>query len=188
MRRGFKADAERRAIATRQKLGLGPLDPLSPWTYADVLGVDVYEAKDLDLETGHADQLLRRDPDSWSGMTLLEDGVHVVVLNSAHSGGRRAATLMHELAHIVLEHMPSDIDVSPSGLVLLSDYSVDQENEADWLGGALLLPEPALLHHRRQSLSIEAICAMYGVSSQLCQWRCRMTGVEKRLSFTGRPN
>ena len=183
MRRGFKADAERRAIASRESLGLGVLDPLNPWAYADALGVLVYEAKDLDLEQKHAEQLLRRDPDSWSGMTLLEDEVHLVVLNSTHSAARRAATLMHELAHIILEHVPADVDVSPSGLVLLSDYSADQEDEADWLGGALLLPEPALLHYRSQGLSIDAICRMYGVSSQLCTWRCRITGVEKRMSF-----
>jgi Zn-dependent peptidase ImmA (M78 family) len=183
MRRGFKADAERRSLATRTSLGLGPLDALSPWVYADALDVLVCEAKDLDLEIEHADQLLRRDPESWSGMTLLEDGVHVVVLNSSHSKARRTATLMHELAHIVLEHAPSDVDVSPSGLVLLSDYSADQEDEADWLGAALLLPEAALLHHRGRGVSIEEICAVYGVSAQLCTWRCRMTGVERRLSF-----
>lgn len=183
MRRGFKADAERRAIASRQSLGLGPLDPLDPWVYADSLGVLVFEAKDLELEAEHSMQLLHRDPDSWSGMTLFEEGVHVVVLNSAHWPARRAATLMHELAHILLEHVPADVDVSPSGLVLLSDYSAEQEDEADWLGGALLLPEPVLLHYRGQGLSIDAICRQFGVSAALCTWRCRMTGVERRLSF-----
>lgn len=147
----------------------------------------VFEATELDLEPHHAAQLLEKDPDSWSGMTIFEEGTHVVVLNSSHQRPRRTATLMHELAHIILDHVPADIEVSPSGLILLSDYSVEQEEEADWLGAALLLPESALLLHRGRGTSIGEIAQFYGVSEPLCNWRCRMTGVEKRLAFRGRP-
>lgn len=186
MRRGFKADSERRSAAARQALGLAATAQLSPWQYAEHLGVLVYGADELDLEPQHADQLLVRDPDSWSGMTLFEEGVHVVVLNSSHPQTRRTATLMHELAHIILEHVPAEVNVSPSGLVLLSDYSAEQEEEADWLGAALLLPEVALVQYRSRGMSAEAIAHLFGVSSQLCNWRCRMTGVEKRLAFRRR--
>jgi len=183
MRRGFKADSERMAATARADLGLSATDKLSPWEYANKLGVLVFEAADLELESEHADQLLVRDPDSWSGMTLLEDGEHVVVLNSSHSEARRASTLMHELAHIILEHIPAQVEVSPSGLVLVSEYSIDQEEEADWLGAALLLPEAALFKLRGRGISVETIAQQFGVSSQICNWRCRMTGVEKRLAF-----
>lgn len=186
MRRGFKAESERMAAAARAVLGLSATDKLCPWQYAAHLGVLVYNADELDLEPEHAAQLLVRDPDSWSGMTLLEDGVHLVVLNSSHPDTRRASTLMHELAHIILEHVPAEVDVSPSGLVLLSDYSTDQEEEADWLGAALLLPELALIQLRTRGLTVEAIAQQFGVSGQICQWRCRMTGVEKRLAFRRR--
>ncbi|WP_298812443.1 ImmA/IrrE family metallo-endopeptidase [uncultured Sphingomonas sp.] len=183
MRRGFKADAERRSVAARERLGLQPTDKLCPWEYANALGAMVFGADELELDPEHARQLLQRDPDSWSGMTLYEEGTHVVVLNSAHPQTRQTATLMHEIAHITLEHVPADVSVSPSGLVLLSDYSADQEEEADWLGAALLLPELALLERRGRGLSMAAIANAYGVSEALCQWRCRMTGVEKRLAF-----
>lgn len=186
MRRGFKADSERRSVSAREALGLAPISKLCPWKYADHLSVLVFEASELNLEPEHADQLLIRDPDSWSGMTLFEEGVHVVVLNSSHPHTRRTATLMHELAHIILEHVPAEVSVSPSGLVLLSDYSAEQEEEADWLGAALLLPEAALIQYRSRGMSVEAIAEIYGVSSQLCSWRCRMTGVEKRLAFRRR--
>lgn len=186
MRRGFKADAERRSISVRAELGISAIGPLCPWAYAEHRDILVLEAKDLELPETHMTQLLVRDPDSWSGMTLAEDGVHLVVLNSAQSRARRAATLMHEIAHIDLDHAPSEVSVSPSGIVLLSDYSADQEDEADWLGAALLLPEPALLHYRGQGMSLGQIAIEYGVSEQLCAWRSRMTGVEKRLAFKRR--
>lgn len=183
MRRGFKADAERKAGAARERLGLRPTDKLCPWAYAETLGAMVFAADELDLDPADATQLLQRDSDSWSGMTLYEEGTHVVVLNSAHSRTRQTATLMHEIAHITLGHVPADVSVSPSGLVLLSDYSADQEEEADWLGAALLLPEVALMDGRSRGLSMAAIANAFGVSDALCQWRCRMTGVEKRLAF-----
>jgi len=186
MRRGFKAESERKAASARADLGLSVTDKLCPWLYAEYLGVLVFDASELDLEPEHATQLLERDPDSWSGMTLLEDGVHVVVLNSSHSINRQASTLMHELAHIILEHIPAEVEVSPSGLVLLSDYSTDQEEEADWLGAALLLPEVALNQLRIQGVPVETIALKFGVSGQICHWRCRMTGVEKRLAFRRR--
>lgn len=186
MRRGFKAEAERRSEAARASLGLGPLAKLDPWAYADSLGAYVLGADELDLPPDDAIQLLQRDPDSWSGMTLAEDGLLLIVLNSAQSRRRQASTLMHELAHSILDHTPASVQVSPAGLVLLSDYSDEQEEEADWLGGALLLPHAALLHHRGNGRSAADIARHFGVSDDLCNWRCRMTGVEKRLAFRAR--
>lgn len=186
MRRGFKAECERRAEAARDSLGLDRLAKLDPWVYAETLGVLVFMVADLDLAAEHVAQLLERDPDSWSGMTLDEDGIRLIVLNDSHGRRRLASTLMHELSHLILDHVPASVDVSPSGLTLLSDYSDEQEEEADWLGSVLLLPQPAILHHRSNGRSVEEICEIFAVSKEICNWRCRMTGVEKRLAFRRR--
>jgi len=119
-------------------------------------------------------------------MMLFEDEVHVVVLNSSHVAVRQCSTLMHEIAHILLDHTPANVQVSESGLILLSDYSDEQEEEADWLGAALLLPEAALLDHRGSGKSIAEVAKLFGVSEDICAWRCRMTGVEKRLAYRRR--
>ncbi|MBN8816062.1 MAG: ImmA/IrrE family metallo-endopeptidase [Sphingomonas sp.] len=139
-------------------------------------------ADELGLAPDHKAQLMVHDPDSWSGMTLAERDIKLIVLNSSHSRARQCATLMHELAHIMLDHAPASAVASGSGLVLLSDYSDDQENEADWLGAALLLPEAALLLHRGAGRTPAEIARMFGVSLDLCNWRCRTTGVERRLA------
>lgn len=183
MRRGFKAESERIAASARAELGLSKIDMLDPWTMAAHMGVLVLGADQLNLAAEHANQLLVNDPDAWSGMTLAEKDTKLIVLNPAHSQARRCATLMHELAHIMLDHAPASAVASVSGLVLLSDYSDDQESEADWLGAALLLPEAALLHYRAAGRSAAQIAQMFGVSLDLCNWRCRMTGVERRLSY-----
>jgi Zn-dependent peptidase ImmA (M78 family) len=61
---------------------------------------------------------------------------------------RQANDLMHELAHLELLHTPARVDMSGSEVFLLSDYSEDQEQEADWYAGAMLLPRDALCRAR----------------------------------------
>lgn len=107
----------------------------------------------------------------------------MVVLNTAHGAARQCSTLMHELSHIRLGHIPASVQLSQTGMLLLSDYGDDQEDEADWLMGALLLPRAALLHYRHQGSDIAEIAATFGVSEELCLWRVRMTGVNAQLRY-----
>lgn len=181
MRRGFKAEAERRSAQAREVLGLQPLSPLCPWTYASHLGVVVLDFDELGLQAKDRTQLLEKDPESWSGMTLREGQTHAIIVNPAHSRGRQSSTLTHELSHLILKHVPARVDVSTTGLLLLSDYSEDQEDEADWLSAALLLPREVLIQERSRGLSTVAIALAYGISDQLCEWRLRMTGVDVQL-------
>lgn len=181
MRRGFKAEAERMAASARERLGIGPLDPIDPWAYAELLGIVVLSFDELGLDQRHADQLLISDPESWSGLTLKEGDRHFVVVNPVHVRPRQNNTMMHEVAHVVLNHVPKRVDISIAGLMLLSDYPADQEEEADWLAAAVLLPREALAHHRRMGWSQTQICDHFGVSTQLCAWRLRMTGVEAQM-------
>ncbi len=181
MRRGFKAEAERLSIGARGELGLAAADRLCPWTYAGHLGVAVLDFSTLALGAKDRNQLLEVDPESWSGMTIREGGLTAMILNPVHSAARQCSTLMHEVAHFVLNHVPVRVDVSPTGLLLLSDYSDEQEAEADWLGAALLLPRDALLAKRRSGEALSEIAEAFGVSEQLCQWRLRMTGIDRQL-------
>jgi Zn-dependent peptidase ImmA (M78 family) len=114
-------------------------------------------------------------------MTLKDDGITLIVLNPSHVPSRQPNNLMHELAHIELNHQPARVDVSETGLLLLSDYSDDQELEADWHAGALLVPREGLLKMRTQGASIADIASYFGVSELLCQWRLRMTGVDAQM-------
>ena len=81
-------------------------------------------------------------------MTIKEGETLGIVLNTAHDITRQRNDLMHELAHVELRHVAARVEVSGSGLLLLSDYSEEQEQEADWHAGALLLPRDAILRLR----------------------------------------
>lgn len=181
MRRGFKAQAERNAAAARDALGLPPNAPIDPWAYAAYLNVLVLDFGKLGLSTRDVSQLTVVDGDSWSAMTLQFEGTFAIVLNPSHAITRRRNDLMHELAHIELRHAPARVEVSETGLLLLSDYSDEQEQEADWLAAALLLPRDGLVQWRSARLSAAEIANRYGVSEALCEWRLRTTGVDVQM-------
>lgn len=170
----------------RQDLDLAPAAPLDPWAYADHIGVMVLDFDFIPVSAECRQRLLVTDSESWSGMTLREDGVTAIVVNPSHSRGRQASTLMHELAHVILKHVPARVDVSSTGMLLLSDYSDDAEGEADWLAAAMLLPRDVLIARRRRGDSISAIADAFGTSDQLCEWRVRMTGVDVQLKRAAR--
>ena len=76
---------------------------------------------------------------------------------------------------------PVRVDVSSAGILLVSEYSEDDEEEANWLSGALLLPRDALKHYRGKNWSPARIMALFGVSQDMYNWRIRMTGVEVQM-------
>jgi hypothetical protein len=181
VRRGFKSQAERNSAAARTALGVTLLDPFDPWAYAAHLKVAVLDFHKLGLAPSVVRQLTVADGDSWSAMTIREEQNFGVVLNPSHALTRQKSDLMHELAHIELRHVPARVQVSETGLLLLSDYSEDQEQEADWHAAALLLPRDGLMQFRNGGKSSDQIATHYGVSKQLTEWRLRMTGVDLQL-------
>jgi Zn-dependent peptidase ImmA (M78 family) len=89
---------------------------------------------------------------------------------------------MHELAHIVLGHELAEACMLEDGSLVPGNFSQEQEDEADWLAGTLLLPRPALLAIRARQLSDTDACAAYLVSRDMLNWRIRMTGVDYQFS------
>jgi len=181
LRRGFKAQAERNAAAARAALGFAEFAPLDPWAYATYLNVIVLDFATLGLDAQVERQLLEIDASGWSAMTLQENDTFAVVVNPAHALVRQRSDLMHELSHILLRHVPARVEVAPSKLLLLSDYSDEQEQEADWQGAALLLPRDGLVRLRGRNQSTAEVAEHFGVSISLCEWRLRMTGVDVQI-------
>lgn len=191
MRRGFKSACERIAAAKRQELGLRLDDPLDPRMLAAHLGVLVWHPEDVpSLSQESLIQLLDRDSDGWSAVTLHVGATRLTIVNSRHAETRQRSSIAHELAHIMLKHKPDRIDVSEKGYLLLSSFESDQEAEADWLAGALLVPREGLLKTFRRTESPQRLARRFGVSTQLLEWRLRMTGVavqaKRAKSYYGR--
>ena len=187
LKRGFKSQCERRSVELRRLLTRRPFESLSATAVADHYQVTVWHPQEIvGIPTTDLQYLLGPGREEWSGFTLQIGARHLVVLNSAQSTRRQNSVLMHELAHIILGHELASAMLTASGDFVPSNYDQDQEDEAAWLGGTLLLPRPALLWMRRQRQSGEEAATHFGVSPDLLRWRIRMTGIDYQLGAASR--
>lgn len=183
MKRGFKSQCERRAVEIRRSLGLTTTEPLSAFDLAKSLMVTVW--RDVDVQ-GMTDEDLNQlhvvDPDTWLAFTLRIGTHFLVVYNSSHSPERSNSMVMHELAHIVLGHELTSTRVTDDGHLVPVSYDQEQEDEANWLAGTLLLPRPALVRIRRLGMRDIDAQRHFQVSSHMFAWRIRMTGVDYQIA------
>ncbi len=187
LERGFKSWAERTATALRGDLGLGPDDLLKPSALAIYLEAVLWTPHDVpDLPADVLDQLTRIDPGGWSAVSVVQDGTAVVIYNPKHSVGRQSSDIVHELAHLILGHEPARLIMSHDGSFVMRSYSQKDEDEANWLAWALLLPREALLACKRKNLTASEIAGRFGVTPTLVNFRVRMTGVEAHIKAASR--
>jgi Zn-dependent peptidase ImmA (M78 family) len=181
-RRGFKTWAEEIALRVRHKLNLPSEAPLDPCQLAELLSVPVVGPDELrDLPADCMQRLGNEHSNSWSAITVASGKHHLIVINTSHATTRRNSDLAHELAHLILGHEPSMMFVSPASGTALRTYNKEQEEEANWLAGCLLLPRDALFSIRRRRLSGEDACREYLVSPAMLRFRLNASGVDIQL-------
>lgn len=177
-RRGFKSWCETVSVQFRTALGLLASATLPAGKLAVHLGVRVLDVSKVPaLSAASLRQLTVTDPGSWSAMLVRFGNEPIVVMNTAHSPARQASSLMHECAHLILNHEPVEAGQVANGLLMVSGYRPQQEDEADWLAGALLLPRVALLAIIQGGMPPHDAARTYGVSEDMLRMRLNRTGV-----------
>jgi Zn-dependent peptidase ImmA (M78 family) len=88
--------------------------------------------------------------------------------------------MCHELAHVVLEHTfgVSLSDERKCGL------GGEQESEADWLSGEILMPANGALRLAWANATDEQAADTYQVSIAVARWRMNQSGVRKIVQRT----
>lgn len=185
MRRGTKSECERVATSLRQELGLGELAPLNPRALAEHLAVPVEPLSRLTRRAPEAVKHFTADGiQAFSAMTIFPNWPcrrRVILYNQAHSPARQNSSLAHELAHGVLLHEPRQ------ALALgCRQVKKDEEDEASWLGGALLVPRAAALVVARDSEPLSQAARRYGVSIELMRMRVFATGAARQVERASR--
>jgi hypothetical protein len=182
LERGFKSWAERTALVVRRDLRLHPHAPLSPVVLADYLDVTLWTPRDVPgLPAEVANQLLETDPWGWSAVSQQIDGRVVVIYNPRHSPGHQTSNIVHELAHLLLDHEPATVILSPDGDMAMRTFNAKQEDEANWLAWCLLLPRDVLLRAMATQKTEAQIAEEYGVTETLVTFRARICGVQAQL-------
>src|SRR5258708_1809583 len=143
-RRGFKSWCEQVAATIRRDARLGPLDPVEPAAMAADLSVRMLAATELpDVPKDALGRLLGAHHEAWSAITVSDGDRHLIIYNPTHSAARQANDIAHELAHIILKHTPTFSFMNPEKKLLIRSFDRNQEDEANWLAAAILLPRAA---------------------------------------------
>jgi len=175
MRRGFKSEAERLADDFRERLGCDTDEAVPIDRLAEDLGVRLVPADAL-VPRSRLEELRDIQEDAFSAATFrLTDGERVVVHNPLHQLGRTRSNQAHELAHIALEHTLRTLEKVGTMTFLTCD--VEQEEEADWLGGCFLLPRSVLLKAARSGKSAPQLAREYETSERMAHFRLNASGV-----------
>ncbi|MBT5376327.1 MAG: ImmA/IrrE family metallo-endopeptidase [Nitrospinaceae bacterium] len=181
-RRGFKSQCERRAVEVRKDLGLSKIAPLKAFDLAKHFGITVWSTEEIaGLSPEDQKNLTSEDNDSWSALTIRMGINNLVIYKNGQSFPRTNSVIMHELSHIILGHELADACISNDGSFAPSNFNQEQEEEANWLGGTLLLPRPLLLYIRQKNMNNQEVREIYGVSEAMLIWRVRMTGVDSQM-------
>lgn len=178
-RHGFKKEAEDLAIAVRIAMGLGWRDCLDPRALAKHVGVPVYELTEL-VAVGMPEDSLRhllgRGKSEFSAALFQRNGTKLIVANPVHSRGRQASNIVHEVAHLLLEHEPAEAVIEAG----CRRWDAMMEREADWLAGELLVPRQAALDIARRDMDVGACAQHFGVSVAMMNWRLNHSGARKQ--------
>ncbi|WP_113887149.1 ImmA/IrrE family metallo-endopeptidase [Roseiarcus fermentans] len=179
LRRGFKTWCENAAKGYRRDLGIPPTAALDPRRLAEYLKIVVWTPAQVP-GLSHEDlrQLTVMAPDEWSAATLREGEHCLVILNDAHDVSRQNNTLAHEIGHIVLKHEPAKMFVTFDGLMMMSDYNEENEQEAICFAGAILVPREALVNLISSGATNSDAANYFNVSDALIRMRRNTTGID----------
>lgn len=182
LKRGFKAESARRANNLRSELGLQPNDPLYARVLARHMRIPVCTPDKIHgLSLQDLDELLGRGSSNWSAVTVVAPQKPFIIHNASHSTGRQESNIMHELAHLICNHQPSEIIQIDGYAFPLRSCNKSEEEEADWVCGCLKLPREGVLWAVRSGMSTEVIAERFASSIDLARYRIRITGVEKQV-------
>lgn len=179
MKRGFKTHAERLAVEVRSKIHLDVQSRLDLAALRAHLNVDLIDLSTLRERCADAvDHLHAEGQSDFSAALLVGPQGRLMVINDSHSTARLANSIAHELAHLLLDHVPQP-GFDPLGN---RHWPAEDEDEADWLAGCLLAPRAGLIAvMTRLGLDLELGADHYGISIELMRRRWHQTGAARQL-------
>lgn len=183
MRRGFKTWAEKLALEQRRILNLQDTAALPARLLGDHLDITIISPDEIPgIPASTLQHLQYADPDSWSATTFTRNGCTVIIYNKTHSRRRQESDIMHELAHVICNHKPSQLVKLDNFPFPLRSYNADDEDEASWLGGCLQVPRTALLWAIRRGMNEQMMVEYFNASSDLIRYRRQITAVDRQVA------
>jgi Zn-dependent peptidase ImmA (M78 family) len=180
VKHGFKASANKKSEEIRKTLGLRNYDALDCFNLAIHLKVPIFKISELASIGFPHNSINILCKNGFSAVTILTPYGKLIVYNNLHSPSRINSDLSHEISHIICDH---DFSSITEMITISREFDKNKEDEANWLGGCLLLPEKGLVWAIRQKMSIEDIANHFNISVQMARWRFNVTGMAKRKKY-----
>lgn len=182
MKRGFKTQSNELAGKIRKNLGLSAYTPFDPFAYARMLDVSCEAVTSLSQCSQSTQSYVASNEGQpqFSAVTVYFESQALIVYNDNNTTERQRSDIAHELAHIILKHEPRPV-ISIGGCRTWDQGQTEQEEEASWLSGALLVPENGALMVTRKELTLEEAAAVFEVSVELIRYRINVTGARARV-------
>lgn len=176
LRRGFKKEAEELALELRTELGLLHYAPIDVFALAEWLAIPAVPLSALaeyvpDTHLAHFRQV---ESDVFSGVTIHHGARRLILYNDVHAEVRLNSTIAHELAHAILGHCPSPLADDDGKRT----RNAEIEAEANWLSGAILIPQPAAMKILFNNLPVPDAAVQYTVSESMIRYRLRVSGAQ----------
>lgn len=171
----FRQRCESITTEQRDLLSLRAYDPLPAVVLAANLQAELLapdQVPGIDSETA----TLMIAHDTWSAFILQKEPLQIVY-HPRHSPARHESNLMHEFAHVLLNHAMVGFDPR-SGL---PQRRPRDEDEATYLGGCLQIPRRGLLWALQREMTIEQIATHFGASQDMVRFRANAIGARKTL-------
>lgn len=181
LRRGFAAEANRIALRVRECLGISPIDRFDPIAACAHFDIELLKMSELDCDSSAFQGF---GQSHFSAVTVPCGPRTAIVHNDSHHPNRQRSNICHELAHCFLGHKMAP-PLNDKG-ARIHDSGI--EAEANYLGGALLIPNEAA-HHAVANGIAHMAHVVFGVSEQMVQYRLRISGAHvvhrRRLARDG---
>jgi Zn-dependent peptidase ImmA (M78 family) len=117
---------------------------------------------------------LLSNSNNWSAVIIRKDPL-VIVHNSHHAITRQNSNLMHEFAHIILDHEMVGYDPKTG----LPQRRQQDEDEAVYLGGCLQIPRRGLLWAIQKKMSIDRIVLHFNASEEMVHFRMNVVAISQ---------
>lgn len=167
-RRGFKAEANRIALRVRAQMGLDDIAAIDPAAVCAHYDIPLFELSEVAPESPFLDP---QNNSAFSAVIVPCGHQTAIVHNDTHHIHRQRSNICHELAHCFLGHK-STPPLTDDGNRARDGAA---EEEANFLAGALLLPNEAALYLVSSGLLPQAQ-RLYGISRPMLTYRLRVSG------------
>lgn len=163
------------AIATKRRIVLGfkAYEPLPAQVFIEHFKATILTPKTVPNAEPEQVKLLQDSNSNWSAGIISRNPLWIVH-NSRHTLPRQQANLMHEFAHVILNHKM----VSYNSKTGLPQRRQQDEDEAVYLGGCLQIPKRGLLWAKQKNKVISEVAIHFNASEEMVKLRCNVTGID----------